>query len=185
VSLGHVPKVSRSRLEVSTIYWDRSHPLCWYCKGRVQSQWPPWQCGPYIWFSWWGWKNCGIEIGVPGRFCVQLWPARPAVLVLCAVDAPLTWCPRNGPSVQYRPCPTHRGSTPGVLSLRWSLTGWRWLDNFMWGKPIDLMLCRASTLLIWLNIVPTKGRKVTELALLSGWGKWGQQLRALWICRSL
>jgi hypothetical protein len=31
-----------------------------------ESQWPPWQCGPYIWFSWRGWKHCGIECDVPG-----------------------------------------------------------------------------------------------------------------------
>jgi hypothetical protein len=36
--------------------------------------------------------------------------------------------------------------------------GRRRLDKFMWGKSTDLMLCRASTLLIRLNIVPTKGR---------------------------
>jgi hypothetical protein len=69
------------------ICWDRRHPLCWYCRGGVQSQWPPWQCGPYIWFLWRGWKNCGIECGVPGRYCVHLWPTCPDVLVLCAVGA--------------------------------------------------------------------------------------------------
>jgi hypothetical protein len=29
----------------------------------------------------------------------------------------------------------------------------------MWGKPTNLILCQASTLQIWLNIGPTKGRK--------------------------
>jgi hypothetical protein len=48
------------------------------------------------------------------------------------------------------------------------LTGWRRLDNLMWGKTTDLMLCRASILLIRLNTVPTKGRKATEWGLLSG-----------------
>jgi hypothetical protein len=55
-----------------------------------------------------------------------------------------------------------------ALSPRWSLTGRRRLNNFMWGKPTDLMLCRASTLLIRLNTVPTKGRKATEWGSLSG-----------------
>jgi hypothetical protein len=62
------------------IYWDRSHPLCWCCRGGFQSQWPPWQFGPYIWFSWQGWKHCGIECGVPGRYCVQLRPTCSDVL---------------------------------------------------------------------------------------------------------
>jgi hypothetical protein len=38
------------------------------------------------------------------------------------------------------------------------------LDNIMWGNLTDLMLCRASTLLIRLNIVPTKGRKALSWA---------------------
>jgi hypothetical protein len=33
-------------------YWVKSHLLCWYCKGGVESHWPPWQCRPHIWFSW-------------------------------------------------------------------------------------------------------------------------------------
>jgi hypothetical protein len=36
------------------------------------------------------------------------------------------------------------------------------------GSPTDLMLRRATTLLIRLNIVSTKGRKATALGLLSG-----------------
>jgi hypothetical protein len=48
----------------------------------------------------------------------------------------------------------------------------------MWGKPTDLMFCCTTTLLIRLNIVPTRDRKATELVLLSGWSKCGRQLRA-------
>jgi hypothetical protein len=51
-------------------------------------------------------------------------------------------------------------------SPRWSLTGRRRRDNFMCGKRTDFMLCRASTLLNQLDIVPTKGRKVTELGFV-------------------
>jgi hypothetical protein len=39
VSLGHVPKILKSRQEASMVYWDRRHPLCWYGRGGVQSQW--------------------------------------------------------------------------------------------------------------------------------------------------
>jgi hypothetical protein len=39
------------------------------------------------------------------------------LLVLCAVDAPLTSCPRNGPSAQCRLCHTHRGSCKPLMSL--------------------------------------------------------------------
>jgi hypothetical protein len=110
VSSGHVPKVLRSQYEAFMIYWDKSHPLCWYCKEWVKSQWPPWQCSPYIWFSWRGWKNCGIECHVCGRYCVQLWPTSLDVLVRCAIAAPLTWWPWSCPPAQCRPCRTHRGS---------------------------------------------------------------------------
>jgi hypothetical protein len=39
-----------------------------------------------MWFLWRGRKNCGIECSVPGRYCVELRPTCPDVLVLCAVD---------------------------------------------------------------------------------------------------
>jgi hypothetical protein len=47
------------------------------------------------------------------------------------------------------------------------------------------MLYWASTLLIRLNIGPTKCRNVTELGLFSGVPTCGRQMRALWICQLL
>jgi hypothetical protein len=42
----------------------------------------------------------------------------------------------------------------------------RKLEIFLRGRPTDLMLCWASTLLIRLNMGPALGKKVTELGLL-------------------
>jgi hypothetical protein len=80
------------------------------------------------------------------------------------------WCSSN---MMYMDQPHSQGIllTCVVFSHKLSLTGQRRLDNFIWGKPTDVMLCQASTLLIQLNIVPTKGRKATELGLLSSWSK--------------
>jgi hypothetical protein len=50
----------------------------------------------------------------------------------------------------------------------------------------DLMLCRARTLLIRLNVGPMYGRKAIDSGLLlSGWRALGRRLRVLLICRSL
>jgi hypothetical protein len=67
--------------------------------------------------SWRGWNNCGIECGVPGRYCVQLRATCPDGLVIGAVDAPLTCCSLNGPSAQCKPCQTHKGSCKLLVSL--------------------------------------------------------------------
>jgi hypothetical protein len=98
-------------------------------------------------------------------------------LMLCSTTADLSgcsrqicyWCSFNLVSTERPVCPMQTWQhsqgmlyTPGVLSSRSSLTGRRKLDIFLGGRPTDLMLCQASTLLMRFNIDPTQGRKVTE-----------------------
>jgi hypothetical protein len=71
----------------------------------------------------WNW------ILVPSRRRVQLRRTCLDVLVRYVIDAPVIWCPRNGPSTQFRPCRTHRGFCIHlefiVLSCLWPAGGTR------------------------------------------------------------
>jgi hypothetical protein len=70
-----------------------------------------------------------------GQDCIQLWPTCLDVLVGCAIDAPLTWCPWNNLSAQYRPCRTHKGSCKHLVSL---VLGGLWPGGGDW-----IISCRA------------------------------------------
>jgi hypothetical protein len=95
-------------------------------------------------------------------------------LILCSALADLFrcpsqtchWCSFDLMSMEWAVCPMwtlpHSQEilqTPSVLNLRLSLSGWRRLHHFIWGKAKDLMMCQARTLLIQFNTVLTKGRK--------------------------
>jgi hypothetical protein len=50
---------------------------------------------------------------------------------------------------------------PVVIKPRSSLRGQ--MLTFVGGRPTVLMLCLSSTLLMWLKVDPTKGKKATDV----------------------
>jgi hypothetical protein len=52
---------------------------------------------------------------------------------------------------------------PGDFKARLSLTGHRKWESFLGRRPTVLMLCLASTLMMWLMVVLMKGKNATEL----------------------
>jgi hypothetical protein len=90
-----------------------------------------------------------IKCGVHGQYYVQLWPIYPDVQVWCAVDAPLSSCPRNRPSDQCRLCCTHRGSCKHLVSL---VLGGLWQDKGGWTTscgPSPEIWCCVRLALCW------------------------------------
>jgi hypothetical protein len=128
----------------------------------------------------WNWMLC------PWSISVQLRPNCPDIQVGFAVDAPLTWCPRNAPSAQCRPFRTHSASCKHLVAL---VQGGLWREERDWiiscGESSQFWCCVGPALCWFGEYSPDKFRKATESDFLSGWSKFCRRFRAPWICRLL
>jgi hypothetical protein len=162
------------------IYRERSRPLCWYCKVEFNLNGLPDNAVHISGFR--GEDGSIVELNAVSLVYTVFSYSR--FVWGCAVDAPLTRHPQNGPSAQCRPCCTHSGACKHLVSL---VLGDFWMCRGDWiiscGASSQIW-CVGPALWIELNIVPTKGRKVTELGS-SSWSNCRPQLRALWMCWSL
>jgi hypothetical protein len=134
-----------------------------YCWDEAQFQWPFYQCDTSIGFQWRGWRYREIECGVTSRRSVQLRLTCPDVLVGCVVDAPLIWCPQNGPSGHCRPCRTHSGSCIHlgslVLSCLWP-AGEEWKFTCEAGLPTWCCVGPVLCLFCWIWVQQKAGRRL-------------------------